>query len=183
MQLTLEQCGFELGRSIYMQGFFDKYMYPIISYKRLKHLQILLYAGAPGTNPSGFIQGQQYVSIQVSSNQTVTVIFRDKVFVTKLKRNKGNDYNKSQDGDLLCGEKRQGLGRGSAGSVSLVVVTSTSLWGKSLNLTVLISVLIYMIVHSHKGKRHQPRNAGSEVMFSVWNARLDLDFIPQIGNL
>lgn len=55
MQLTLEQCGFELGRSIYMQGFFDKYMYPIISYKRLKHLQILLYAGAPGTNPSGFI--------------------------------------------------------------------------------------------------------------------------------
>lgn len=67
--------------------------------------------------------------------------------------------------------------------LSLVVVTSTSLWGKSLNLTVLISVLIYMIVHSHKGKRHQPRNAGSEVMFSVWNARLDLDFIPQIGNL
>lgn len=67
--------------------------------------------------------------------------------------------------------------------LSLVVVTSTSLWGKSLNLTVLISVLIHMIVHSHKGKRHQPRNAGSEVMFSVWNARLDLDFIPQIGNL
>lgn len=67
--------------------------------------------------------------------------------------------------------------------LSLVVVTSTSLWGKSLNLTVLISVLIYMIVHSHKGKRHQPRNAVSEVMFSVWNARLDLDFIPQIGNL
>lgn len=61
--------------------------------------------------------------------------------------------------------------------LSLVMVTSTSLWGKSLNLTVLISVLIYMIIHSRKGKRHQPRNAGSEVMFSVWNARLDLDFI------
>ena len=67
--------------------------------------------------------------------------------------------------------------------LSLVVVTSTSLWGKSLSLTVLISVLIYMIVHSHKGKRHQPRNAGLEVMFSVWNARLDLDFILQIGSL
>ena len=67
--------------------------------------------------------------------------------------------------------------------LSLVVVTSTSLWGKSLSLTVLISVLIYMIVHSHKGKRHQPRNAGLEVMFSVWNTRLDLDFILQIGSL
>ena len=61
--------------------------------------------------------------------------------------------------------------------LSLVMVTSTSLWGKSLKLKVLISVLIYMIIHSRKGKRHQPRNAGSEVMFSVWNARLDLDFI------
>ena len=45
MQLTVEQCGFELGRSIYMQIFFDKYMYPTILYKGLKHLQILLYAG------------------------------------------------------------------------------------------------------------------------------------------
>ena len=116
MQLTLEQYGFELGKSIYMQIFFNKYMYPTILYKGLKHLQILFYAGTPGTNPSGYPWGQYYVSVHVSSNKTVTVMFRNKVFGTKLKRNKGNDYNRSQGGDFLCGENGQGLGRGSAGS-------------------------------------------------------------------
>ena len=37
MQLTVEQCGFELGRSIYMQIFFDKYMYPTILYYLQPH--------------------------------------------------------------------------------------------------------------------------------------------------